>query len=129
MIRPLVRELASRFQASVILIKVIDYIYPYSKGKSYYKTWQEAAELLVKTQSNIIAVLTEDGMLAGVITTWDITKAVADGACEQSVEMVMTRETISAAPDCSILDMVTELEQHQFSAMPIVADGKVLGMD
>jgi glutamate dehydrogenase (NAD(P)+) len=89
---------------------------------------QEAAELIVKTQSNIIAVLTEDGMLAGVVTTWDITRAVADDACEQSVEMIMTREVISAAPGCSILDMVAELEQNQFSAMPIVEDGKVLGM-
>jgi glutamate dehydrogenase (NAD(P)+) len=89
---------------------------------------QEAAELLVKTQSNIVAVLAEDERLAGVLTAWDITQAVADGACEQSVEMIMTRETVSAAPDCSILDVVTELEQHQFSAMPIVDDGKVLGM-
>jgi glutamate dehydrogenase (NAD(P)+) len=89
---------------------------------------QEAADLIVKTQSNIIAVLTEDDMLAGVVTTWDMTRAVADGACEQSVEMIMTRDAISAAPGCSILDMVTELEQNQFSAMPVVEDGKVLGM-
>ena len=89
---------------------------------------QEAAELIVKTQSNIIAVLTDDGKLAGVITTWDITRAVADGACEQSLEMIMTRDVISAAPGCSILDMVTELEQNQFSAMPVVDDRRVLGM-
>ena len=89
---------------------------------------QEAAELIVKTQSNVTAVLTEDGKLAGVVTTWDITRAVADGACGQSVEMIMTREVISATPGSSILDMVTELEQNQFSAMPIVEDGKVLGM-
>ena len=89
---------------------------------------QEAAELIVKAQSNIIAVLTDDDMLAGVITTWDITRAVADGACEQSVEMIMNRDVISAAPGCSILDTVTVLEQNQFSAMPIVDNGKVLGM-
>ena len=89
---------------------------------------QEAAELIGKTQSNIIAVLTQDGKLAGVITTWDITQAVADGVYEQSVEMIMTREVISVAPGCSILDMVTELEQNQISAMPVVDDGKVLGM-
>jgi glutamate dehydrogenase (NAD(P)+) len=89
---------------------------------------QEAAELIVKAQSNIIAVLTDDDMLAGVITTWDITRAVADGACEESVEMIMSRETISVAPGCGILDTVTVLEQNQFSAMPIVDNGKVLGM-
>jgi CBS domain-containing protein len=89
---------------------------------------KEAAELIGKTQSNIIAVLTQDGKLAGVITTWDITQAVADGVCEQSVEMIMSREAISVAPGCSILDIVTELEQNQFSAMPVVEVGKVLGM-
>jgi len=89
---------------------------------------QEAAELIVKTQSNIIAVLTDDGKLAGVITTWDITRAVADGTCEQSVETIMTREAISVAPGCGILDMVTELEQNQFSAMPVVDDRRVLEM-
>ena len=67
-------------------------------------------------------------MLAGMITTWDITRAVADGVCEQSVEMIMTREVISVAPGCGILDMVTVLEQNQFSAMPIVDNGKILGM-
>ena len=89
---------------------------------------QEAAELIVKTQSNIIAVLTEESMLAGVLTTWDITRAVSGGAYEQSVEMFMSRKVIAAAPDCSILDMVIELEQNQISAMPVVDDGKVLGM-
>ena len=89
---------------------------------------QEAAELIVKAQSNIIAVLTDDDMLAGVITTWDITRAVADGACEQSVEMIMNRDVISAAPGCSILDTVTVLEQNKYSAMRVVDNGKVLGM-
>jgi glutamate dehydrogenase (NAD(P)+) len=89
---------------------------------------QEAAELIVNTQSNIIAVLSDDGMLAGVLTTWDITRAVSGGACELSVEMFMSRKVIAAAPDCSILDMVIELEQNQISAMPVVDDGKVLGM-
>jgi len=89
---------------------------------------QEAAELMVNSQSNIIAVLNENDMIAGVITTWDITQAVARGACGQSLEMIMTRKVISVAPGCSILDTVTELEQNQFSAMPVVDDGKVLGM-
>ena len=53
-------------------------------------------------------------MLAGGITTWYITRAVADGACEQSVEMIMSREVISAAPDFSIMDMVTETAFFHF---------------
>jgi CBS domain-containing protein len=33
---------------------------------------QDAAALIVKTQSSIIAVLYMDGKLAGVLTTWDV---------------------------------------------------------
>jgi CBS domain-containing protein len=35
---------------------------------------------------------------------------------------------ITAAPDFSIVDIVRELEQFQISAMPVVENGKVLGM-
>jgi glutamate dehydrogenase (NAD(P)+) len=89
---------------------------------------QEAAAMIVKTQSSIIAVLSMDGKLAGVLTTWDITQAMAAGVCEENVEKIMTRAVISAAPTCSILDIVTDLEQNQISAMPVVEDGTVLGM-
>jgi glutamate dehydrogenase (NAD(P)+) len=89
---------------------------------------QEAAALIVESQSNIIAVLSQDDRLAGVVTTWDITRATAEGVCEGSVEKIMTRKVISANPTDSILDIVTDLEQNQISAMPVVEDGTVLGV-
>ena len=91
-------------------------------------TLAEAAALIVETQSNIVAVLSLDDRLAGVITTWDITRAAAEGASKGSVERIMTRKVISADPAASILDIVTDLEQNQISAMPVVEDGNVLGM-
>jgi glutamate dehydrogenase (NAD(P)+) len=89
---------------------------------------QEAAALIVKTQNSIVAVLSQDGRLAGVLTTWDITRAIAEGICEASVEKIMTRKVILVDPTCSILDIVTDLEQNQISAMPVVEDSVVLGM-
>jgi CBS domain-containing protein len=84
----------------------------------------EAAALIVETQSNIVAVLSQEYKLAGVVTTWDITRAAAEG----SVEKIMIRKVISADPADSILDIVTDLEQNQISAMPVVENGTVLGM-
>ena len=84
--------------------------------------------MIVKTQSSIIAVLSMDGKLAGVLTTWDITQAMAAGVCQENVGKIMTPAVISAAPTGSILDIVTDLEQNQISAMPVVEDGTVLGM-
>ena len=89
---------------------------------------QEAAALIVESQSNIIAVLSQDGKLAGVVTTWDITRATAQRASDHRVEQIMTRKVISANPKDGILDIVTDLEQNQISAMPVVENGNVLGM-
>jgi glutamate dehydrogenase (NAD(P)+) len=89
---------------------------------------KEAAALIVESQSNIIAVLSQNGKLAGVVTTWDITRATARDVGDEAVETIMTRKVISAHPGDSILDIVTDLEQNQISAMPVVEDGAVLGM-
>jgi glutamate dehydrogenase/leucine dehydrogenase/CBS domain-containing protein len=88
----------------------------------------EAADLIVQSRSNIIAVLDPDGRIAGVVTTWDITRAIAEGVCEGSLDKIMTRKVISASPASRILDILRELEQSRISAMPVVEDGRVLGM-
>jgi CBS domain-containing protein len=91
-------------------------------------TLADAAALIVRSQSNIVGVLSLDDRLAGVITTWDITRAAAEGGVEDKVEKIMTRKVILANPTDSILDIVTNLEQNQISAMPVVENGTVLGM-
>ena len=90
---------------------------------------QAAAALITDGFNNIISVLSPEGKLAGVVTSWDITHAVSKGVCEElSLEKIMTRNVVYASPSDSILDIVRELEQNQISAMPVVEDGKVLGM-
>jgi glutamate dehydrogenase (NAD(P)+) len=88
----------------------------------------EVAALIVQGRGNIIAVIGPDEKVAGVLTTWDVTRAVAEGACEGSLEAIMTRRVVSAAPASRIPDIVRELEQNRISAMPVVEDGRVLGV-
>ncbi|MFX1301742.1 MAG: Glu/Leu/Phe/Val dehydrogenase dimerization domain-containing protein [Promethearchaeota archaeon] len=88
---------------------------------------QDAAALMIEKKSGIIAVLSER-KLVGVVTDWDITAAVASNRCDVNLSIVMTKDVITASPDFSILDIVRELEQYQISAMPVVEQGKVLGM-
>jgi glutamate dehydrogenase/leucine dehydrogenase/CBS domain-containing protein len=92
-------------------------------------TVQQAAALLVDAGSPILAVVSAEGTLAGVVTEWDITRACA-GACagETALESIMTRQVISASPADSILEVVRKLEYHEISAMPIVDGGQVIGM-
>ena len=89
-------------------------------------TAQEAATLIIRENSGIIAVL-EEKKLIGVVTDWDITKAMAENACDVNLKEIMTKNVITAPPDYTIIDLVRKLEQHRISAMPVVEDGKVLG--
>jgi glutamate dehydrogenase (NAD(P)+) len=88
----------------------------------------EVAALIVQGRGNIIAVLEADERIAGVVTTWDITRAVAEGTCADRLEAIMTKQVVFAAPGARIAEIVRELEQNRISAMPVVEDGRVLGM-
>ena len=87
---------------------------------------QVAAELMIKENSGIVAVLSNE-KLVGVLTDWDITKATAEGVSASNLENIMTRDVITASPDLSLLEIVRELEQYKISAMPVVKEGIVLG--
>jgi CBS domain-containing protein len=88
---------------------------------------QEAAALITGGLKNIVAVVSLEGKLAGVVTAWDIAHAVANGVCEElNLETIMQRDVIFASPADSLLDIVRELEQNQISAMPVVDDGEVI---
>jgi glutamate dehydrogenase (NAD(P)+) len=89
----------------------------------------EAARQLVETRHDMLAVLDTDGQLVGIITDWDITRASA-GAGQQDLPLaqIMTRDVISAHPDETILDAVHRLEYHEISAMPVVRDGRAVGV-
>ncbi|MCK4962329.1 MAG: CBS domain-containing protein, partial [Anaerolineales bacterium] len=90
---------------------------------------RHAASMLIETSSSILAVVSEKGELAGVVTEWDITKAVALGCDDDmSISEIMNSNVISVSPDEGILEMVRKLEHHEISAMPVVDDGVVVGM-
>jgi glutamate dehydrogenase/leucine dehydrogenase len=76
-------------------------------------TVRDAAQLLVEENSEILAVVSATGDLAGVVTEWDITRASAT-ACAEDMPLteIMTREVISANPADNILHVVRMLEHH-----------------
>jgi glutamate dehydrogenase (NAD(P)+) len=96
---------------------------------SHLASIHEAAAVLVGAGRAILAVTTPQGALMGVVTRWDMTRAIAQGLSDdQALAQIMTREVITASPDDSILELVRKLEHHDISAMPVVAQGEVLGM-
>lgn len=93
------------------------------------RTVRDAAQRLVDENSEILAVVSSAGELAGVVTEWDITRASATACAEDLPLMeIMTRDVIAAQPSDNILDVVRKLEHFEISAMPVVSDGVVLGV-
>lgn len=91
-------------------------------------TVQEAAELLVQSNSTILAVVSEKNELVGVVTEWDITRATAQDAPNDTLLVeIMTGEVITASPSDGFLKVIRRLEHHEISAMPVVGDSQVLG--
>lgn len=93
------------------------------------KSITDAAQLLVKAHVSIVNVVSEKGKLIGIVTNWDITKAMASKLpMDSPLTRVMTADVITSTPDATIIDCIRKLENHEISAMPIVEDDKVSGV-
>jgi uncharacterized protein (DUF39 family)/CBS domain-containing protein len=88
----------------------------------------EAAHLIVNGSFDHLAVVSGDGRLMGIITAWDISKAVASGKASRISE-IMTRRVYSARLDEPIELAARTLDTHSISALPVVdKENKVIGM-
>lgn len=92
-------------------------------------TIRDAANLLVESNSPILAVVDAAEKLVGVVTEWDVTNSTAKGISKrQPLEGITSKQVISAGPDEDLLSMLRKLEHEEITAVPVVEDGRVLGM-
>jgi glutamate dehydrogenase (NAD(P)+) len=90
---------------------------------------REAAAMIIESSSSILAVVSPESELVGVVTEWDITRSTALGDLDNiPLDQIMSTNVILAAPSDTILELIRKLEHHEISAMPVVDDGRVLGM-
>jgi len=80
----------------------------------------EAAKKLLRGETNHLPVLNEQGRLTGVVTTFDIAKAVARPERKVKVQDVMTRNVITTLADEPIDIAAQKMEHHRISALPVV---------
>lgn len=85
------------------------------------------AERIINRSVNHVVVTDEQGKLRGIVTSWDITKAVAKG--KRKLVDIIIRKVVTTKPDESLEEASRKMAQHQISALPVIdQDRKVLGI-
>jgi CBS-domain-containing membrane protein len=80
---------------------------------------QEAAKIIIGKQVNHLPVISASNKLIGIVTAYDISKAVALNKGD-SLKGIMTRRVVTATPDEPIDLAARRLERHNISALPVI---------
>lgn len=81
---------------------------------------QTAAKKLLKGETNHLPVVNVQGILVGIITTFDVSKAVANPGKAHLVRDIMKTKVITTAPEESVDIAIQKLEQNNISALPVI---------
>jgi CBS domain-containing protein len=88
-----------------------------------------AAQKLLKGETNHLPVIGVTGKLVGIVTTYDISKAVVNPGKASIVRDIMKKKVITTTPDEAVDIAVRKLEQHNISALPVIdREERVIGM-
>ncbi|MDF2956170.1 MAG: Sulfur incorporation enzyme [Candidatus Alkanophagales archaeon MCA70_species_2] len=91
------------------------------------KSVKDAAKLIVESGVTHIPVVDAENKLVGIVTAWDVSKAVAHNL--KKLDSIMTKKMITASLDEPIDSVVRKFERYDISALPVVDSSKrVLGM-
>ena len=82
---------------------------------------------MVKKKVNHLPVVSEDGKLEGIVTSWDITKAVACKITE--LDEIITRDVKCVYAGEKIEVASSIMEDYSISALPVIdSENRVIGM-
>ena len=85
------------------------------------------AERIVTKSVNHIIVVDKAGKLTGIVTSWDVTRAMAQG--KKALVDIMTRNVVTTKPDAPLETASKAMAEHNISALPVINDEKkVLGI-
>lgn len=79
-----------------------------------------AAQRLLRGETNHLPVINREGRLVGIVTTFDVSKAVANPGKASLVRDIMKTKVITTTPDEAVDIAVRKLEHHNISALPVV---------
>jgi homoserine O-acetyltransferase len=87
----------------------------------------DAAQLMITEKITHVPVVSDNDKLIGIVTAWDISKAVALNY--KKLDEIMTKDVITAWPDDSIEISAQKMRKYNISSLPVVDDtGRVIGI-
>ena len=89
-------------------------------------TISEASRVMVQNTASHLPVLNNNGKISGIVTSWDIAKAVAYNIT--NLEEIITRNVVMISPDDTIQEAALRMKKHDISALVVSRDGKLLGI-
>jgi len=88
---------------------------------------QAVAQRIISKSVNHVVVTNRNGEIKGIVTSWDLTRAVAEGKTE--LADVITKKVFTTRPEESLEEASRKMAQHHISALPVVDhDKKVVGL-
>lgn len=81
---------------------------------------KEAAKLMLDNQVTHLAVLSDDSKLIGIVTSWDLSKAIATST--YSLKAIMTTAVEYCHKEDSIDDIIYRMRKDDISCFPVVTD-------
>jgi homoserine O-acetyltransferase len=82
------------------------------------------ARRLIKLEVNHLPVLSGSDQLVGIVTSWDIAKAVAKNLLW--LDEIMSKNVITTDPREPIESAAKKMEEHSISALPVVDEDQHL---
>ncbi|MEM2088874.1 MAG: homocysteine biosynthesis protein [Thermoproteota archaeon] len=88
---------------------------------------KDVSERMVRGNVDHVPVVNKENKLVGIVTTWDIAKALAVNA--KTLEEIMTKRVVVAKPNETIDIVAKRMEQHDITGLPVVdEENHVLGL-
>jgi len=88
---------------------------------------EEVAQRLVNRSVNHVVVVNGQGQLSGIVTSWDITKSIANG--KKTLKDIIVRNVHTTSLNDPLETASRTLAQHNISALPVVdGERRVLGI-
>jgi len=94
---------------------------------SFDEDIKAVAQRIISKSVNHVVVTDKNGAMKGMVTSWDVTRAVAEG--KSKLADIITKKVFTTRPDVSLEAASRKMAQHHISALPVVdRDKKVVGL-